>query len=173
MEKQKKETLTWDMIYKYVDDEKSKRYIKKKNALIENFSKMDEYDYEIFYVMMKEVKTEFNITDQELKSKGKLNILVVPRQIIMFFSQRFMNIPLKFVGFTLGGRDHATIIHGVDKVEQTVWCDSIYRQRVTKIGYAIFGDEFAVMWEKYKHWLDNQEEKPVKINRCIHCGKII
>ena len=62
------------------------------------------------------VSEHFNISIADLKS-GKRNAeIAIPRQIVMYLCRTMTDTPLKAIGLTLGGRDHSTISHGVDKV---------------------------------------------------------
>ena len=44
--------------------------------------------------------------------------VVYPRQIAMYLCRELANIPLKSIGQCMGNRDHTTIMHGCDKIEQ-------------------------------------------------------
>ena len=48
--------------------------------------------------------------------KSKKKELVQPRQICAFLMCDIMNIPLVSIGEAMGGRDHTTIIHSREKV---------------------------------------------------------
>ena len=48
-----------------------------------------------------------------------------PRQIAMYLIRTMTDTPLKSVGIVLGGKDHATIKHGVDKIAALVLKDEI------------------------------------------------
>ena len=44
--------------------------------------------------------------------------VVYPRQIAMYLCREMTDVPLKSIGKCLGNRDHTTIMHGCDKIEQ-------------------------------------------------------
>lgn len=64
------------------------------------------------------VAEHFNLTVADLKSSKRNSEITVPRQIAMYLCRTMIDIPLKSIGIILGGRDHSTINHGVDKIRQ-------------------------------------------------------
>lgn len=59
--------------------------------------------------------------------------LVLPRQIAMYLLREEMGLPLMTVGDILGGRDHTTIMHGVEKMKQKFSSDSNLRHEIMLI----------------------------------------
>ncbi len=58
----------------------------------------------------------YKITKDKLLGKSKKKELVIPRQICAYLMCEIMNIPLVSIGEAMGGRDHTTIIHSREKV---------------------------------------------------------
>lgn len=58
----------------------------------------------------------YNIKATQLKGERRNSIFVKPRQICMFLLKEDIRLPLKEIGNLLGGRDHTTVMHGVDKI---------------------------------------------------------
>ena len=71
-------------------------------------------------------------TADVLGSCRKAN-LVLPRQIAMYLLREEMGLPLMTVGDILGGRDHTTIMHGVEKMKQKFSSDSNLRHEIMLI----------------------------------------
>jgi chromosomal replication initiator protein len=46
--------------------------------------------------------------------------IVIPRQILMYLLRTELEMPLMDIGRLLGGRDHTTIMHGVDKITKVL-----------------------------------------------------
>lgn len=65
-----------------------------------------------------EVEALFSITHKDLVGPRRTKNLIIPRQICMYLLRHLSNLPLMSVGEILGGRDHTTIMHGVEKVER-------------------------------------------------------
>ena len=62
----------------------------------------------------------FGVKEGELLGKRRTQSLVRPRQIAMFLLRMVCELPLVKVGELLGGRDHTTVMHGVDKIEREI-----------------------------------------------------
>ena len=63
------------------------------------------------------VAEHFNISMEEIASQRKTREIVYPRQISMYLCRKMLpDIALKDVGKYLGGRDHTTVMHGVEKI---------------------------------------------------------
>jgi len=46
--------------------------------------------------------------------------VALPRQILMYLLRTQYNLPLEEVGRLIGGRDHTTVMHAVDKITNLV-----------------------------------------------------
>ena len=79
------------------------------------------------------VSDHFNIPVSELKGKKRNAEIVLPRQIIMYLCRKMTETPLKSIGIILGGRDHASISHGVDKIEAALQNDEALNNTVNII----------------------------------------
>ena len=66
------------------------------------------------------VAEHFDVTADEIKGNKRNSKVVYPRQIAMYLCRELTNIPLKAIGSCLGNRDHTTIMHGCDKIEQEI-----------------------------------------------------
>ena len=63
------------------------------------------------------VAEHFNITVDQMASKNRSSSVVRPRQIAMYLCNTMTDSSLQAIGLLLGGRDHSTIIHGANKIE--------------------------------------------------------
>ena len=62
------------------------------------------------------VSEHFQISLAQMISKNRSNSIARPRQIAMYLCKNMTDIPLDSIGALLGGRDHSTIIHGINKI---------------------------------------------------------
>ena len=62
------------------------------------------------------VSEHFQISLDQMISKNRSNNIARPRQIAMYLCKTMTDIPLDSIGALLGGRDHSTIIHGINKI---------------------------------------------------------
>lgn len=61
----------------------------------------------------------FNIKMSDLTGPRRKKGLVLPRQLAMYILYKDCRLPFETIGDMLGGRDHTTIMHGVDKIKQS------------------------------------------------------
>lgn len=70
--------------------------------------------------VVKSVCDYYHIKATQLKGPKRDASLVKARQVCMYLLKNEMGMTLAEIGNLLGGRDHTTIIHGVDKIEDLV-----------------------------------------------------
>jgi chromosomal replication initiator protein len=80
-----------------------------------------------------EVATEYGVTVEGLKSRKRTKTLTVPRQIAMHLCRQLTDLPLVEIGQAFGGRDHTTVIHACDKVENEIHDNRITRLRIEQL----------------------------------------
>ena len=83
------------------------------------------------------VSKYFQISVEEMKDKARKKEIVIARQVAMYFSKDFTNNSLKSIGFHFGGRDHSTVIHAVQSVNDMIDTDSIFRKSIKEINRRI------------------------------------
>src|SRR5204862_6080694 len=79
------------------------------------------------------VAKEWGVTVDGLRSKTRTKTLTIPRQIAMYLSRELLSTQLVEIGNAFGGRDHSTVIHSLEKVQQTITEDSALRSRINRI----------------------------------------
>ena len=65
-----------------------------------------------------EVSKHFNINFSDLCSKKRSRYIARPRQMAMFLCKELTNLSYPEIGKSFGGKDHATVIHGVNKIKE-------------------------------------------------------
>ncbi len=76
------------------------------------------------------VSQHFSIPEDLLRAKTRKQEIVNPRQIAMYLSKELTNSSLKTIGLHFGGRDHSTVIHAYQTVEDNMKVDPKERQVV-------------------------------------------
>ena len=84
-------------------------------------------------LIMDVVSEHFNLPVTELKGKNRNAEIVLPRQIVMYLCRNMTDTPLKSIGALLGGKDHASISHGVRKIENDLKTDEALNNTVNII----------------------------------------
>lgn len=79
------------------------------------------------------VAKEWGVTPEGLRSKTRTKILTVPRQIAMFLTRDLLGTQLIEIGNAFGGRDHSTVIHSIEKTNETIRSNTMFKSRVYKI----------------------------------------
>jgi chromosomal replication initiator protein len=83
------------------------------------------------------VAKEWGVTVEGLRSKTRTKTLTVPRQIAMYLTRELLATQLVEIGNSFGGRDHSTVIHSLEKVQQAVTQDLNLKNRIQKIRTAL------------------------------------
>ena len=80
-----------------------------------------------------EVSKYYNLQFHELCSKNRSRYISKPRQIAMFLSKQLTDASYPEIGKLFGGKDHATIIHGVKKIKVSSENDRKVKQDLDNI----------------------------------------
>jgi chromosomal replication initiator protein len=83
------------------------------------------------------VAREWSVTVEGLVSKKRTKDLTVPRQIAMFLIRELLDLPLVEIGKLFGGRDHSTVIHSLNKVEDELRTDPALAARIAAVRTAL------------------------------------
>ncbi|MBI3189694.1 MAG: chromosomal replication initiator protein DnaA [Ignavibacteriales bacterium] len=79
------------------------------------------------------VSQHFGVPEDLLRGKTRKQEVVSPRQIAMYLAKELTNSSLKTIGLQFGGRDHSTVIHAYQTVEDNMKNDSKHRQSVLSL----------------------------------------
>ena len=82
--------------------------------------------------LIKNVCFFYKVKSTQLKSPKRDAFLVRPRQVAMFLLKKELGLTFVEIGHLLGGRDHTTIMHGVEKIE-TLLKKSLISEDILKI----------------------------------------
>ncbi len=70
----------------------------------------------------------YKLTVQEMTSPARNKELVLPRQVAMYLLRQETDASLPEIGALLGGRDHTTVIHGVERIKERLETDDQLRR---------------------------------------------
>ncbi|UCC71724.1 MAG: chromosomal replication initiator protein DnaA [Gemmatimonadota bacterium] len=79
------------------------------------------------------VAEAFGVSIAELHSKKRQRRVTDPRQVAMYLQRLLLELPYTQIGRRFGGRDHSTVIHSIQKVEEQLAKDPEFRQRVNAL----------------------------------------
>ena len=69
--------------------------------------------------IQKAVAEKFSIRQAQLKEKSNTKKVVYPRQIAMYLVKELTDASLPEIGRAFGGKHHTTVIHSINKIEQS------------------------------------------------------
>ncbi|NLY09126.1 MAG: chromosomal replication initiator protein DnaA [Tissierellia bacterium] len=67
-------------------------------------------------LIMEKVSDYYNISVKELLGRKRTKNIAFPRQVAMFLTRELTDLSLPKIGQEFGGRDHTTILHAYDKI---------------------------------------------------------
>ena len=82
----------------------------------------------VFDKISNEISSYYNLSVSDLISSSRKQQHVYARQLLMYVAKEDYNLTVKFIGDNLGGRDHSTVIHGVDKMREDIKNNDMVKQ---------------------------------------------
>ena len=83
--------------------------------------------------IQEEVCKYYHLQLKDLKGKKRVKTIVVPRQIAMYLSRELTDNSLPKIGAEFGGKDHTTVIHAHEKIQQLIEKDITIQKEVNDI----------------------------------------
>ena len=81
---------------------------------------------EISIKLIKEVVTEYySLKPKDMTSKARTHSIAFPRQVAMFLSRELTGTSLPQIGVEFGRRDHTTVIHALNKINEKLCTSSV------------------------------------------------
>lgn len=79
----------------------------------------------------------YQIGKRSLLGDSRARPVARPRQVLMYILRTDLRVPLEEVGKLVGGRDHTTVMHAVEKITQLNLTDVNIREDISKIRLGI------------------------------------
>lgn len=83
------------------------------------------------------VTRHYRVTEDDLSSRSRKKEIILPRHVAMYLLREETSAPLVDIGRSLGGRDHTTVLHGIEKIERELQSDVQLRAQVMAIRESI------------------------------------
>ena len=80
--------------------------------------------------IVKYCSTVFDVQTDQIRAKSRKKNIVKARQVAMFLSKQLTNHSLVTIGLHFGGRDHSTVIHGIDTINQQLAKDPVFKNKI-------------------------------------------
>lgn len=100
--------------------------------VLKNIVKEIQSDVSVDFIQ-KTVADYFKVSLDAMKGKIKKREIVVPRQVAMYFCKRYTQLTLALIGENFGGRDHSTVIHALEMVEDLMKTDVNFKVSVDEL----------------------------------------
>ncbi|MFW6287247.1 MAG: chromosomal replication initiator protein DnaA [bacterium] len=84
-------------------------------------------------LIQKIVTDYYNLNLEDMKSKKRTQNLAFPRQIAMYLSRELTDLSLPQIGEEFGGRDHTTVIHAHNKIEEKCEVELDFKTTIDKL----------------------------------------
>ncbi|MDQ3539416.1 MAG: chromosomal replication initiator protein DnaA, partial [Chloroflexota bacterium] len=75
----------------------------------------------------------YNMSKKDLIGRQRTREIVAPRQVAMYLLREETDGSLVDIGRELGGRDHTTVLHGIEKIERALENDTQLRSQIMAI----------------------------------------
>jgi chromosomal replication initiator protein len=86
------------------------------------------------------VSQYFNVDVKEMQGRSRSQDIVLPRQVAMYIIREQTDSSLVEIGQKLGGRDHTTVMHAIDKIEHEYEVNNNLRSQVNAIVQYLHSD---------------------------------
>lgn len=83
--------------------------------------------------VQKVVAEHFNISIEDLKSKKRNADIAFPRQIAMYLCRKHTDESFPKIGIEFGGKDHSTVMHSCEKIEQEIKNNKSLAEEIEKM----------------------------------------
>lgn len=83
--------------------------------------------------IQKIVAEHYNIKYEDMKAKKRTRAVAFPRQVAMYLSRELTDLSLPKIGEEFGGRDHTTVIHAYEKIQETLKEDPALSRTIRRI----------------------------------------
>ena len=77
-----------------------------------------------------EVAAFHTITADQILSPNRTHRIVRPRQIACYLAKNLTKLSLSQIGTRIGGRDHTTVLHSIQKVERLMVSDELLANQI-------------------------------------------
>ena len=86
------------------------------------------------------VASHFGVSAEQILGRGRTATVAQARQVVMYLLSVELGMPPTSIGRFLSGRNHSTVIHGVEKIRSAVAGDERVRQSINSIRAALLGE---------------------------------
>ena len=101
-------------------------------SLIKRSVKVDNNPLTIDEILEK-VCQHYHVAPEDVSGKSRKRDFVVARQVSMYLAQKHTKMPASRIGKLIAGRDHSTVLHSCEKVEERMRTDQKFQDDIISI----------------------------------------
>jgi len=101
-------------------------------SILKRSVKMDNHPLTVDEIVEK-VCDYYHVSAEEVGGKSRKRNLVVARQVSMYLAQKHTRMPAARIGKLIAGRDHSTVLHSCEKVEEKIKTDNKFSEEIANI----------------------------------------
>ena len=79
------------------------------------------------------VADKYGVAAEDITGKRRSREIALPRQVAMYICREMTDMSTTAIGQAFGNRDHTTVMHGCDKVAETMESDFSFKKRVEEL----------------------------------------
>lgn len=92
------------------------------------------------HLIQEVIANQYNISREDLSSPKRMRSISFPRQIAMYLCRELTNLSLPKIGQEFGGRDHTTVMHAYDKIQNNINDDIEFKNTIQTLMKTIKGE---------------------------------
>ena len=83
--------------------------------------------------IIRTVSEAYKVSANDMKGKKRTRSIVIPRQIAMFIAREITEYSTTELGLEFGGRDHTTVMHSCQKIDEQLKLDPTLDSKIQKL----------------------------------------
>ena len=83
--------------------------------------------------IVEQVSRYFNVSKEDIYSEKRPAHILLARQIAMYITREMTGLSLQLIGDELGGKNHSTVLHAINKIEGMVDSDPKFAQKISEL----------------------------------------
>lgn len=105
-----------------------------REALKDLVNKKKNESIEVNIERIKKIITDdYNLRMEDMQSKKRTQNIAFPRQIAMYLSRELTDFSLPHIGDEFGGRDHTTVIHAHNKIQNKIENENDFSNKIERL----------------------------------------
>ena len=79
------------------------------------------------------VAGRYGVTAEDITGKRRSRDIAMPRQVAMYICREMTQMSTTAIGLAFGGRDHTTVMHGCDRIAESMDEDFSFKRRIEEL----------------------------------------